>query len=439
MAALVGIRLRFLLCLIACLISSNSVRAGELELLHVVVNYSGIDEQHARSVARTVEVARAICSEKHGFEMPDTIRVNISAKPGQAVRLFNDGVDTFTLSLRSEADLRKPTASGTFHLYGLCHEVAHLAMYRPIKDHSWLSTAGAEGWAHYMGSVIVDEVYAKEGPGLWPDAYDYRTDGTNRLDEQLSKPNVPEVARGARLWRDLAKVIGPEKIPLLFAAWGQAKIDPADPVTSLKEGQQKVVGDARLDSWWDEAGSLLFERHEASRIARRQIESSKLTGSPRVLSHDDGTQAGKSSIAGGGHAVRFSVPDGSAYLTAVEIYGARYGSPKAPNEEFRVWLCDEQFRAIAEFKMPYAKFERGEPKWVKLRLDPTNVPSKFIVCVEFNPAATKGVYVHYDGKDGVNSLTGLPGSEPRAFTKGNWMIRASVDQTKETDALAPIK
>jgi hypothetical protein len=93
-------------------------------------------------------------------------------------------------------------------------------------------------------------------------------------------------------------------------------------------------------------------------------------------------------------------------------------------------------RAIADFAMPYAKFERGAAKWVKLRLDPTNVPANLIVCVGFNPTASKGVYLHYDGKEGVSSLTGLPGSEPRAFARGNWMIRARVDQTKDAHALA---
>ncbi|HWB07773.1 MAG TPA: hypothetical protein VG826_00915 [Pirellulales bacterium] len=435
MALILHPRIEFALCLTALLSGGSSIEASEIELPHVLATYSGIDELHARGVARTVEIARAICSEKYGFEMPDTIRINITARSGQTIRLFNDGVDTFSLSLRSEADLCKPATSAVFHLYGLCHEVGHLAMYRPIKDHAWLSTAGAEGWAHYLGSVLVDEVYAKEGPKLWPDTYDYRADGVRRLDEQLAKPNASDVALGARLWRELAKTIGPEKMPLLFAAWGRATVDPADPDASLKEELRKVAGDAQLASWWEEAGSLLFVRRAASSFAKRQIESDKLTGSPLVLAHDDGKQAGKSSIAGGGHAVRFSVPDGSWYLTAVEIYGSRYGSPAAPNEDFHVWLCDDQLRAIADFPMPYVKFERGNPKWVKLRLDPTNVPSKFIVCVGFNPAATKGVFVHYDGKDGVNSLTGLPGSEPRAFTRGNWMIRTSVDQTKDADAL----
>jgi RNA polymerase sigma-70 factor (ECF subfamily) len=424
------------LCLAATVTASMSASAAELELPHVHMTYDGIEEAHARAIARTVAAARTICADKCRFEMPETIHIDVSAKPEHSVRLFNDGVDRFSLSLRSERDLRKPSASGTFHLYGLCHEVGHLAMYRPIKDHSWLSTAGAEGWAHHLGSALVDEVFAKEGMNLWPDTYDYRLDGTKRLDEQLARPNASEVAHGARLWRDLASAVGPEKIPAIFAAWGRAKVDPSDPAATLRIELTMLVPDADLESWWKEAASLLLVVREASRFAKLQIDTAKLTGSPRALLHDDGESAGKSSIAGGGHAVRFRVPDGSWFMTAVEIYGSRYGAPAPPDENFHVWLCDGQMRAVADFEFPYAKFERGEPKWVKLAIDPTNVPTNFIVCVGFNPAATKGVFVHYDGKSTGNSITGLPGAKPREFPRGDWMIRVHVDQSKDADALS---
>ena len=226
--------------IIVILTGTAATLADDLDVAHVRVNFNGVDEAHARAVARTVAAARAICIDKFAFDMPETIYVDVSAKADQSVRLFNDGVDRFSLSLRSAADLRKPATSGTFHLYGLCHEVGHLAMYRPIKGHSWLSTAGAEGWAHYLGSVLVDEVFAKEGIDLWPDNYDYRADGTRRLEEQLARPNVPDVAHGARLWRELATAVGPEKMPALFAAWGRVKIDPADPAATLRNELTKL-------------------------------------------------------------------------------------------------------------------------------------------------------------------------------------------------------
>ncbi len=104
------------LCL-AALLALSDAHAVEIELQHVRVSYDGIDERHARAIARVVEAARAIAAVKYGFEIPETIYVDVSTKADRPVRLFNDGVDRFSLSLRSQADLRKPAVSGAYHLY----------------------------------------------------------------------------------------------------------------------------------------------------------------------------------------------------------------------------------------------------------------------------------------------------------------------------------
>jgi hypothetical protein len=151
----------------------------------------------------------------------------------------------------------------------------------------------------------------------------------------------------------------------------------------------------------------------------------------RELSHDDGKQVGKRSIAGGGHAVRFEAPGDDWSLTAVRLYGSRYGYPQAPDENFKVYLCDEKFQKIAEFPFPYSTFKRGDPKWVTMDVIRTKVPSKFLVCVGFNPTATKGVYVGHDAEGSGSSLVGLPGDEARSFPKGDGMIRARAEPPRK--------
>ena len=395
---------------------------------NVAVSFTGISREHAQAIARTVSAARAVAVEKFGFDMPATINVTVAADPAAGSRLFNDGQDRFSLTIRSEEDLRQPSRSGTFHLYGLCHEVGHLAMYRPIRDHSWMTTAAAEGWAHYLGSRIVDEVYAREGPDLWPDAYDYRVDGMARLEKQLAAAEKNDVQVGAGLWKELVEALGDRALAPVFAAWGQLALDRADPGPKLGEAILKVTGEPRTAQWWNRAQATLVVQRPTSDFKVQEAKAEELQGKPLELACDDGTQSGKSSMAGGGHAVRFSASGNTSYVTSIRVYGARYGTRQAPDENFHLWLCDSEFRSIAEFAFPYDRFKWGKAQWVDLAVKPTLVPREFFVCAGFNPTATKGVFVGYDGHGGKASYLGLPGKEPRAFDKGNWMIRAVVSQ-----------
>ena len=101
-----------------------------------------------------------------------------------------------------------------------------------------------------------------------------------------------------------------------------------------------------------------------------------------VLYYDDGTSEGKSSTAGSGHAVLFRAAEGSWLLDAVHVFGARYGTPQPP---------DEDFQPVHEFARPYALFERGDLQWVTVEVGPAPVPPTFYLCISFNLTATKGV------------------------------------------------
>lgn len=81
---------------------------------------------------------------------------------------------------------------------------------------------------------------------------------------------------------------------------------------------------------------------------------------------------------------------------------------------------------IADFPFPYSKFARGTAQWVALKVTPTRVPPESFICAGFNPTATKGVYLSSDGEASGRSYVGLPGGDSRAFTGGDWLIRAIV-------------
>jgi len=148
------------------------------------------------------------------------------------------------------------------------------------------------------------------------------------------------------------------------------------------------------------------------------------------LAVDDGTSAGQRSVAGSAHAVRFEAPGTNSYLTGIRLFASRYGYPAPPAENAYVWLCDSDFKAIAVFALPYSRFQRGTPQWVTVSTKPTLVPKRFFICVGFNPTATKGVYVHHDAAQSGNSFLGLPGTSPRPFQKGDWLLRPLLQEPK---------
>jgi len=405
---------------------------------HVVVTYNGIETAYAEAMARVAEAARDIAVKEFGFDMPKVIKINITLNPERPVRLFTDGHDSLSLNVISVENLRKPSESGVYNVYGICHELGHIAMYRLIHTRVWMTSVAAEGWAHYLGSQIVDGVYAREKADLWPDPYDYLADGTARLNGQLAHSELSDTARAAGLWKELVKVVGDKNIASVFKAWAKADINLTDPGAALRQTLLKTNADSRLAQWWNQAEPLLVSKRPRSGFVVRTAKAADLHGQSLELAYDSGRQTGKGSIGGSGHAVRFKAPGDDWYLTDIRLYGSRYGHRRAPREDFYIWLCDKDFKVIAGFSQPYSRFRRGRPRWVKMPAEPTSVPSEFIICVAFDPTQTKGVYLGHDGSVGDHSYIGLPGKEGRAFKKGNWMIRVELDQLKTADALRAV-
>jgi hypothetical protein len=400
-------------------------------LAHVEIKSAGISDAYANAIARTVEAARAVTIEQFGFDMPETIRVSAIASPGRGTRLFTDGNDRINLTVPSEDKLRRPAVTGTFHLYGLCHEIGHLAMYRVIQQRPWLNSSAAEGWAHYAGSRIVDAVYAREGEKLWPDTYNYLEDGMARLRKQLATPKPPLTVQAAGLWQSLAEILGDKGLAPLFSAWAKAQVDESRPGIGLGNALF-IQGDKdKLDGWWQKAQPVLLVSRPKSDFAAQSKAAGQLKTPPKELAKDDGVSAGKSSVAGSGHAVRFDAPGTNSYLSAVRVFGSRYGQSQPPRENASIWLCDAGFMKIAEFPCPYASFARGQPKWVTIPVKPTQVPQEFVVCVGFNPTGTKGVFVHYDGGGSRASFLTLPRGKGRPFDKGDCMIRALIQEAED--------
>jgi len=157
-----------------------------------------------------------------------------------------------------------------------------------------------------------------------------------------------------------------------------------------------------------------------------------------VLKHDDGTMESKRSTTGGGHAVLFECPgEGPWYLDKVALFGARYGYPQAPDDDFFIYITDASMERFCKVAKPYGMFERGREKWMRINVAPILVPQSFYVCFVFNPTKTKGVYVGIDQNvEKSHSKNAVPGSHMKpAMGNADWMIRAHLTRAAKGQVL----
>ena len=400
----------------------------------VAVTTEGLDAAYAEAFAAILVEARREYRDVLGLSLPETISLQARRDPAGQLRLWTDGDSQLFLTVTSEDQLAPPARSGVFNVYGMCHELGHIVMYRGMRDLVGLPEGVGEGWAHYAGSVVVEAVAGRLGDTIWPQPYDVvATDGIARLTRQTADKDWDELdpaARAAKVFYRAEQLHGRETVGSCLAQALSERPTGRELMPRFVEALRRTAGDPAAGDWIPESVLTsavkwqVQERRPAADFFSDLNARADDTG--MLLFYDDGTSDGKRSTAGSGHAVLFQAPEGSWLLDAVHVFGARYGTPQPPDEDFVVYLCDEDFQPLQEFARPYALFDRGDLHWVTVDLGPTPVPRTFYLCISFNPTATKGVYMAYD--DSVarsHSRAALPYSHV-SDVKGtfDWMIRA---------------
>ena len=395
------------------------------------ITYYGIDQKYAKALLAVASASRDIYENVYHSDMPKTVELNVVKDSMGGTSLWNDGQSQIFLTVESEDKLLPPKRSGVFNIYGICHEMGHMTMYRHINMIGLPNGVG-EAWGDYAGSVVTDEVYKRLGERVWPEPYDYREDGMKRF--RANETNQ-DLLNDEQSFRVAAKFLvandkyGAEKV---FAAMNEAvKGDVYG-----KDVMPRFV-DALAKSTGDPAAKEIFPKEMISpemrwQVADRNITDSTVEGLSAVedssgltLKYDDGKSDGKRSTAGSGHAVVFKRPAGNWAVDAVEMYGSRYGTKEPPKENFQIFICDGDFNVIKEIDEPYSKLTYDE-KWYRFDFEPVSVPEGFYVCIFFNPTATKGFYMNYDSDvKKSHSKSALPWTFISDLNdKWDWMIRA---------------
>ncbi len=174
-----------------------------------------------------------------------------------------------------------------------------------------------------------------------------------------------------------------------------------------------------------EASSTFADRSSGRYAVAPPPPEAKIPEGAVKLSHVDDTADGKRSFGGSGQAVLFDRPAETKHVAAIQIFASRYGYPRPPNEDFHVYLLDQDHKVIKDLTYPYSMIERGAERWYTLAVPSVEVPEKFHVALSFNAHRTKGVYVGIDeGVEETHSLIGLPDRGYKPVTEGyDWMVR----------------
>lgn len=407
------------------------------------VTFTGVRPEYAKALLAVAAEARRVYVA-FGFDTPKKLTLNITKRQGGGTQLWTDGQSQMFLTVRSNADLAPPMQSSTFNIFGMCHELGHMMMYRKAQLIGLPQGIG-EGWAYYAGSVVVDHVYKKLGPKVWPQPYNYsQVEGTARLARNAESPDAAKdvTTRAAMVFYKAQKQFGEGKVMAAMKTALQEKPMGKDVMPKFADALVKATNDKS-------ARAMVPDEFLAPKIdwkvTEREINEKTTQGQEQVedqtgvlLKYDHQPSPAseqKMSTAGAGHAIMFYTPSGSWAVDSVQLYGSRYGEAQPPKENFSIFVCDQDFNVIKTIEKPYSTFTRDDPKWYTMGFDPVKVPRGFYVCVYFAPTANKGVYVYYNTDvTASHSRSALPWTfvyDLRGTKKSDWMIRAHLVKAPE--------
>jgi hypothetical protein len=414
-----------------------------IELPRVTVKYAGFDEAHASALGRILQEALQVY-EAHGFKMPQRVCLDAQIDP-EGTRLWTDGASQLFLHLKSKELLAPASRTGVFNIYGMCHELGHIAMYRSLASLMGLPPGVAEGWADYAGKVVVTEVASRLGKSIWPEYYDVaEVEGIGRLQRDAARAKPWEKwdrsMRACLAFYRIETEYGRDKLAAaMTAALAERRTGNALMPLVLKN-LRAVTGNPCAAEWVPR--SMLEpqvewqtkERCPGDDFFADQKAEKDATG--LWLRYDTGAMSGKLSISGSAQTVLFRQPKGSWKLDGLKLFSARYGAEEPPQEDISIYICDERFNLVHEIKAPYALFEMGDEKWHTVSFPPVEIPKTFYLGVDFHSTFEKGVYVGMDKRvKRSHSRLAMPyGQVSDMKTQADWMLRAHLVPTKQSGA-----
>lgn len=413
----------------------KSTTEGEVVRNHVRVEYRGTPQEYAEALAMIAESARQTYSKVFSLDLPDSLVVSVDIDRANRVAIWNDGGSRINLTLTRTSQLRAPAKGKVSNIYGLCFELADLAVRRTLGEPAWLSDDAVLGLSHYCASEAIERVYRRHGQRLWPDEYDYRAEGMARFKKQMKIRRPSEALKAAALWQTLTKLLGDQALGATLKAWRNIEVDPSRPATALGKvlpSARDAYHQGKLNAWTKTFSKTVIVAVDGG---GRSGRAPRLSKRPVVLKYGDGQSDGKDCLPEDGHIVYFKAPPDEWYLTTLHLYAERFGLPLRKMEYVTITLCDEALAPIRSWQKPYGFFRGAKPRWFHLRLAAARVPEAFAIVVQFSCREHKGVRLHRDSASKGHSAVGQPGGRAKPLEEADWMMRVDLDTSKTSNPL----
>lgn len=396
----------------------------------VEVSYGQITDRYASAIADICARALEVCRERFACDLPSRLRVRVEVNWQDGPTLASNGRDEIVLRLANGQQLSRASSGGVNYVYGLCRTIAQLAFDRAVDGRGGATATARNGWGHYAGSVLLDEVVARRGRRVWPDRSDDYLIGLPALVNQLHWRNAPDEVRAAGDWQRLVTLIGNRRVSTVLRTWPDVLAGSAGSV-GVDVASFELPG---LKQWRANARARLIGAGPGEAEGALVAEDT-LSGHPVVLVYDDGRAEGKRRQNGARHGVRFEAPAGDWYLQTVWIHAKRLGHSSVSHDDIEVFLYDGQMRRIGEFFQRDTQFRRGPTRWHRVSTPPVRVPRRFAVSVRFSDDDPRGFDVSHDDTHPGHAFTIGTDGKSVPLTIGNWMIRVSLDRRRRHDPL----
>lgn len=417
-----------------------SIAAGNREKSasgHIRLINNGVEEKYAKAIENLLETAYTVYTKKLGLSLPNIIKINLSLNPNSPRNLSTDGEGQIFFQIGSIQELYP---DGGTNVYGICHEIGHIAIGSRIRYDWGISNEIDETLAGLCGSIVCDYVFDEKGPNLWPVPYDYKKrEGSARARELLSKLGQNDAAS-----KDMK--IAFKGIWSLYFELGEK-----DFFSALNNCLEKrPAGRMFLPSFLSEIRKKkpdishnIFPKHlmespgewiprkpdlEAPALFK-ELQCAPTKDNTTMLWYYSKTPTPKymESRERTAFFQLFRLPwNGKGILYSVEIFGRRHGN----SSKVIMWICDLKMRVIAE-----EKFSSQELNWksgwhILPIKHPVDVPQFFTIGIFFVDAdAYKGFYMGYRKDVSGHSYLGSP-RQLYLLENQDWAFRVNVGKTE---------